>query len=97
MTLTRSQLLAAAQALCDAFAAKAPLPELLAHFSTTHEISAHEHGLPLLAPFLGRTFKGRSGEDSVEAYFTLLQKYLTYDDMSFGEIGSTDRVTATWV
>lgn len=83
MPASRSQLLAAAQALCDAFAGKAPLPDLLAHFSTTHAVSAHEHGEPLLAPFLGRTFKGRSGPGSIEEYFALLQKYLSYEDMAF--------------
>ena len=85
MTLTRSDLLEAAQSLCTAFADKEPLDELLSHFSTTHQVSAHEHGLALLAPFLGRTFTGLHGPDSVEAYFMLLQDYLTYDHMSFSE------------
>jgi len=85
MSPTRSKLLASASALCDDFASKAPLPQLLSHFSTTHQISAREHGLPLLAPFLGRTFTGRSGSNSLETYFSLLQKYLTYEDMSFGD------------
>jgi hypothetical protein len=85
MTLTRSKLLASAEALCKDFAGKASLPDLLSHFSTSHQISALEHGEPYLAPFLGRKFEGRSGSASVEAYFTLLQKYLTYEDMSFGE------------
>lgn len=83
-----SRLLAAAQALCADFASKAPLTTLLDHFSTTHQVSAHEHGLPLLAPFLGRTFTGREG---IEEYFTLLQKYLTYEQMSFGEPEITRR------
>lgn len=85
MTLSRSQLLASAQALCNDVVGKVALPDLLSHFSRTHEITAHEHGEPFLAPFLGRTFKGRSGPDSVEAYFTLLVKHLSYDDMSFGK------------
>lgn len=84
MSPTRSQLLASAQALCNAFATKAPLPDLLSHFSTTHQVSAHEHGLPSLAPFLGRTFTNLTGPDSVEAYFQLLQQMLTYEHMSFG-------------
>ncbi|KAI0708849.1 hypothetical protein C8T65DRAFT_206727 [Cerioporus squamosus] len=81
---TREQLLKSAQALCDAFAAKADIQTLLSHFSTTHQISAFEHGLPALAPFLGRTFSGRDGANSVASYFQLLQQYLTYDGMSFG-------------
>lgn len=81
---TREQLLRSAQALCDAFAAKADTGTLLSHFSATHQISAFEHGLPALAPFLGRTFLGRAGANSVASYFELLQQYLTYDDMSFG-------------
>ena len=85
MSPTRSQLLASAQALCAAFASKASLDDLLSHFSTTHQVSAHEHGLPLLAPFLGRTFSGLTGPNSVEAYFKLLQQLLTYDHMSFSE------------
>ena len=48
-------------------------------------MTAHEHGLPLLAPFLGRMFMGRNGPNSVEEYFKLLQKYLTYENMSFGK------------
>ena len=91
MPLTRSQLLAAAEALCNDFAGQAPLPDLLSHFSTTHQISALEHGEPYLAPFLGRKFEGRSGSHSVPEYFKLLQKYLTYEDMSFGEIQLTER------
>ncbi|KAH9941510.1 hypothetical protein B0H21DRAFT_884840 [Amylocystis lapponica] len=85
MAPTRAQLQTSAQALCSAFAAKADPDRLLSHFSTTHEISAIEHGEPLLAPFLGREFIGRSGAASVLAYFTLLTQYLTYDKMLFEE------------
>lgn len=81
---TRPQLLQSAQALCNAFAAKSDNDTLLSHFSSTHQISAIEHGLPLLAPFLGRSFNGRTGVNSVSAYFDLLRQYLTYQDMSFG-------------
>ena len=82
---TRSQLLVAAEALCSDFAGKAQLPDLMSHFSTTHQISALEHGEPYLAPFLGRRFEGRHGDTSVEAYFSLLQQYITYEDMRFGK------------
>ncbi|KAH9888968.1 hypothetical protein C8Q73DRAFT_654855 [Cubamyces lactineus] len=84
-TPTRAQLLRTAQALCSAFAAKADISTLLSHFSSTHQISAYEHGLPVLAPFLGRPFTGRSGSTSVRAYFELLQQHLTYENMEFGE------------
>ncbi|KAI0343063.1 hypothetical protein BDW22DRAFT_1329429 [Trametopsis cervina] len=79
-TTTRDSLHAAATSLCASFASHAPLPVLLAHFSSTHALSAHEHGLPQLAPFVGRTFEGRAG---LEEYFGLLQKHLTYEDMVF--------------
>ncbi|EKM49005.1 uncharacterized protein PHACADRAFT_265916 [Phanerochaete carnosa HHB-10118-sp] len=85
MTLSRSQLLASAQALCNDIARKAALPDLFSHFSTKHENTAYEHGEPFLAPFLGRAFKGRSGPGSLEAYFILLVTHLSYEDMSFGE------------
>lgn len=85
MSPSRTQLLASAEALCTAFAQKAPLEDVLSHFSTTHLITAHEHGLPFLAPFIGRTFTGRTGPNSVEAYFKLLQQVLTFENMSFAE------------
>ncbi|CCM01820.1 uncharacterized protein FIBRA_03888 [Fibroporia radiculosa] len=85
MSVTRAQLLASAHALCDAFASKADIDALLSNFSSTHQISAFEHGEPLLAPFLGRSFTGLRGSQSVPAYFSLLQQHLTYSDMSFGE------------
>lgn len=106
MAPTRSQLIASAKALCAAFAAKAPSDDLLSHFSTTHQVSAHEHGLPFLAPFLGRTFTGRTGPGSVESYFQLLQQLLTYDDMSFGawtadpearKVCATGKARFTWL
>ncbi|CDO75237.1 hypothetical protein BN946_scf185036.g1, partial [Trametes cinnabarina] len=84
-TPSRAQLLQSAQSLCNAFASKADINTLLSHFSSTHQISAFEHGLPVLAPFLGRPFMGRSGKTSVAAYFELLQQHLTYENMEFGE------------
>ncbi|KAI0820327.1 hypothetical protein BC628DRAFT_1397736 [Trametes gibbosa] len=80
---TRTELRNSAQGLCDAFAAQADVDTLLSHFSSTHQISAFEHGLPVLAPFLGRPFAGRSGPSSVKTYFQLLQRHLSYTDMSF--------------
>ncbi|KAI0024733.1 hypothetical protein F4780DRAFT_775669 [Xylariomycetidae sp. FL0641] len=43
---------------------------------------AHEHGLPQLAPFLGRDYRGRTG---VKAYFEKLAAHLQYEDMRFAE------------
>lgn len=59
MSPTRPQLLAAAQAFCDAFAASRPLDDVLAHFShdPVNPPEAIEHGLPLV-PFVGRPFVG---------------------------------------
>ncbi|CAL1715063.1 unnamed protein product [Somion occarium] len=85
MSPSRSQLLTSATGLCNAFASAAPLDELLSHFSTTHHVTAKEHGEPFLAPFIGRQFSGLRGRDSLETYFGLLEKYLTFEDMSFGE------------
>jgi len=84
MPLTRSQLLVSATSLCNAFASNAPLSEILSHFSTTYAVSAQEHGLPLLAPFIGRTFTGITGPKSVSTYFQLLQRHINFQDMSFG-------------
>ena len=85
MSATRLQLLNSATALCNDFASSAPLDQILSHFSSTHLVTAREHGLPFLAPFLGRTFSGIRGPNSVETYFNLLKKHLTYENMSFTE------------
>ena len=85
MSATRLQLLDSATALCNDFASSAPLDQILSHFSSTHLVTAREHGLPFLAPFLGRTFSGLRGPNSVETYFNLLKKHLTYENMSFTE------------
>lgn len=93
------QLLAAATSFCDAFASNAPLQVILSHFSTTHQVSVREHGLPFLAPFLGRTFTSLGSPSSsssspspttypptsIAAYFTLLSSLLSFQEMSFGE------------
>ncbi|KAI8634745.1 transcription elongation factor S-II [Xylariaceae sp. FL1651] len=84
--LTRPELLQAATAFCDSFAQKKALDEILSHFSSAPadaaEILVHEHGLPELAPFLGRDFRGLSG---AREYFEIVGKCLTYDDMRFVE------------
>ncbi|KAI1742204.1 hypothetical protein F4680DRAFT_413217 [Xylaria scruposa] len=84
-TLTRADLLGVARAFCDSFAQKKSLDEILSHFATTgggDEVVVHEHGLPQLAPFLGRDF---CGVDGAREYFETVAKYLRYEDMQFVE------------
>lgn len=76
-TPTRKDLLKSAESLCNAFANKKSTEEVLSHFSTTHATSCFEHGLPALAPFLGRTFTKPA------EYLSVIAKYLTYDNMKF--------------
>ncbi|KAF3293075.1 hypothetical protein TWF132_005067 [Orbilia oligospora] len=73
-------LLQAAESLCNDFTSKADPPSMFSHFAST--VTAFEHGDPHFAPFVGREFKGLDG---MKEYFGLLGKYLTYEDMSFGE------------
>ncbi|KAL2219291.1 hypothetical protein M432DRAFT_590047 [Thermoascus aurantiacus ATCC 26904] len=80
MVLPRTTLLEPAQALCSAFAAAAPVDDLLSHFTTDPMPIAHEHGHPALAPFLGRTFNGLDG---VGRYFDLLHEHLAFEHMRF--------------
>ncbi|KAI1427036.1 transcription elongation factor S-II [Xylaria sp. FL1777] len=92
--LTRAELLAAATAFCDSFAQKKPLEEILSHFasacastcaSASHAdavVVVHEHGLPQLAPFLGRDF---CGLDGARTYFEIVASCLSYEDMRFVE------------
>ena len=81
MSPTRQDLLSAAQTFCTSFASHKPPGETLSLFSTSPEVRAYEHGLPQLAPFLGREYKGREG---LEKYFLLLSSHLTYENMRFG-------------
>lgn len=80
MSDARSELEEAAKGFCNSFAKKAPLEEVMSHFSRRYLTSAYEHGLPSLAPFLGQTFVGLDG---VKIYFGLLAEYLSYEDMQF--------------
>jgi hypothetical protein len=82
MSPSRSDLLAAAKQFCDAFSEKRDITTLISFFSTTHQVSVIEHGLPALAPFLGRTFTGIRG---VKEYFELISSLLSYEDMTFSE------------
>lgn len=76
-TTTREDLLKSAASFCSTFADKKPVEEVLSHFSTTHATSCFEHGLPALAPFLGRTFTKPA------EYLGVIAKYLTYKNMKF--------------
>ncbi|KAI0117657.1 hypothetical protein F4776DRAFT_636126 [Hypoxylon sp. NC0597] len=78
----RTELLEAATAFCDSFAQKKPLDEILSHFSSSDNILAYEHGLPELAPFLGREFRGREG---VKEYFNIISSCLSYENMRFAD------------
>lgn len=89
----RDNLLKAAEAFCNAFGSQADLETILSFFSSTYEVTAYEHGLKQLVPFLGRTF---TGTDGVKEYFTLLQTYLKYENMTFKNYiidATTDRVS----
>jgi hypothetical protein len=76
----RNKLINAAVAFCDAFSAKKPPDEIFSLFSESEDLIVLEHGLPDLAPFLGREFRGRKG---LEEYFGLLASTLSYADMKF--------------
>jgi hypothetical protein len=76
----RSQLLQAAQTFCSAFASQKPPEEIFSHFSTSDDVEAYEHGLPQLAPFLGREFRG---QDGIKDYFQTMSGSLSYENMKF--------------
>ena len=80
MHYTRANLLSPARSLCAAFSSASSIPTLLSHFTRDPYPIAHEHGLPALAPFLGRTF---SGVDGVGRYFEVLGDELGFQDMVF--------------
>ncbi|GKZ17168.1 hypothetical protein AbraIFM66951_001663 [Aspergillus brasiliensis] len=58
------------------------LPTLLAQFTSSPATPPiiHEHGLPQLAPFLGRDF---TGQDGVKTYFETMGAALRYEGMRF--------------
>lgn len=80
MHYTRASLLTPARSLCAAFSSAASIPTLLTNFTRDPYPIVHEHGLPSLAPFLGRTF---SGVDGVGRYFEVLGDELGFKDMAF--------------
>ncbi|KAL5512701.1 hypothetical protein ACEPAG_2967 [Sanghuangporus baumii] len=102
MSSQRGQLLAAAHAFCDTFAAQKPLDEILNLFVNGEDTLCVEHGLQQLAPFLGRHF---AGPDGVKRYFTIIADLLSYDNMHFSEyftdaetrmVSVKGRATFTW-
>ena len=82
--VSREDILRSTRELCDRFANHGSMEEIIACFSTARqdEIRLFEHGLPKLAPFLGRSFEGKVG---VSEYFNVVSEYLSYKDMSFSE------------
>lgn len=102
MASQREALLHAAANFCNAFACQYAVEAILDHFSTSSEPFAIEHGLPQLAPFLGRPFRG---VDGVKEYFGLLGQYLSYKDMRFvdyvvdvetAKVSARGTATFTW-
>ncbi|KAE8349400.1 hypothetical protein BDV28DRAFT_61602 [Aspergillus coremiiformis] len=76
----RQNLITRVRTLCTDFSTSSPLPTLLSNFTTNPPATALEHGLPHLAPFLGRAFKG---SDGLTTYFGLLSDLLTIENMVF--------------
>lgn len=76
----RDLLLSAAQAFCDSFAEQKSPEEIFSHFSASDDVLVFEHGLPQLAPFLGREFRGQKG---LQEYFQILSSKLTFANMKF--------------
>lgn len=77
----RATLLPPVQSLLKALTATPPSPsEILKTFTSTPIPLVHEHGLPQLAPFLGRSF---TGQDGVARYFQLLGETVEIREMVF--------------
>ena len=64
------------------FASKRPLSEVLDKFSRKDEPLAIEHGLALLAAFLGRSYIGLDG---IRNYFETIAGLLDYENMRFSD------------
>ena len=83
MSTHRQNLLNTTRSFCEAFADKVPPSELFSYFSPSDDVMAYEHGLPQLAPFLGREFRGQKG---LKQYFDLLSSCLSYENMAFSHL-----------
>ncbi|KAJ5592348.1 hypothetical protein N7537_009252 [Penicillium hordei] len=76
---TRADLLAPIHAFLEALTNPSPNPDnLLSTFTTSPNPLVHEHGLPQLAPFLGRPF---TGKDGIATYFELISSLLSIKNM----------------
>ncbi|PKY07939.1 hypothetical protein P168DRAFT_314070 [Aspergillus campestris IBT 28561] len=78
----RASLIKPVRTLCTAFASASSPETLAASFTQTPAPLAHEHGLPELAPFLGRDFTGTEG---IKRYFTLVASELSFEGMEFDD------------
>lgn len=76
----RATLIKPVQSLLTALTQPSSPDTLLSTFTTNPTPLCHEHGLPQLAPFLGRSFTGRDG---VARYFGLLSEHLDIKNMTF--------------
>ena len=76
----QAELLERAMALCRAFSSRKSIDEILENFSG--DVVCFEHGLPKLAPFLGRSFCGLEGARN---YFRLIGDLLDFEDMEFSD------------
>ncbi|KAJ5372753.1 hypothetical protein N7517_004759 [Penicillium concentricum] len=80
--ISRPDLLKPIQSLLEALTNPDPTNpnKLLSTFTTSPKPLAQEHGLPQLAPFLGRPF---TGQDGVATYFELITSLLSIKNMVF--------------
>lgn len=84
-TMTRDELLRSTRMLCHAFAnPNGTMDQIVECFSSSRpeDIRLFEHGLPDLAPFLGRSFRGVKG---IKDYFAVVSEYLSHQNMSFSD------------
>ncbi|PLN82494.1 hypothetical protein BDW42DRAFT_192906 [Aspergillus taichungensis] len=79
---TRESLIQPVRTLCKAFSTASSPETLASAFTHTPPPLAHEHGLPALAPFLGRDFTGTEG---IKRYFALVASELSFEGMVFDD------------
>ena len=81
---TRDDWLRSTRALCNAFANHSSIEQIIDCFTSSQQdnILLFEHGLPELAPFVGRAFQGTQG---IRDYFGVVSEHLSYKAMSFSD------------
>lgn len=81
---TRAALLKRTISFLETLASHSSPAKIAAHFTQSNatHIFIHEHGLPQLAPFLGRDFTGSEG---VTQYFEIIGSCLEYENMKFDD------------